>query len=178
MTGVQTCALPIYVERVEYYLNWQFIGESTDRENDFRYEWNLENYHFRRGNKTVTVKAFDQDGQVSRPDENVSVRVRLMPATSVEEPQGHLPTEFKLGHNYPNPFNPVTRIDYALPIRSDVDLHVYDVSGRHIASLVDDTQPAGEYTASWRADDVPSGVYVYTLNAEGFYEKKKCLVIK
>lgn len=166
------------VERVEYYLNWQFIGESTDRENDFRYEWNLENYHFRRGNKTVTVKAFDQDGQVSRPDENVSVRVRLMPATSVEEPQGHLPTEFKLGHNYPNPFNPVTRIDYALPIRSDVDLHVYDVSGRHIASLVDDTQPAGEYTASWRADDVPSGVYVYTLNAEGFYEKKKCLVIK
>jgi hypothetical protein len=77
--------------------------------------------------------------------------------------------QFALGQNSPNPFNPATSIGYALPVGGHVCLDVYDVTGRHIRTLVDEFRPKGEHTVCWNGVDgtgtsVSSGVYFYTLS--------------
>ncbi|MEE9186519.1 MAG: endonuclease/exonuclease/phosphatase family protein, partial [Bacteroidota bacterium] len=81
-----------------------------------------------------------------------------------------VPKRFSLDQNYPNPFNPVTTIRYGLPHPSDVRLHVYDILGQHIMTLVDEQREPGNYQVVWggRSEDgrrVGSGVYFYTLRA-------------
>ncbi|RPH90780.1 MAG: T9SS C-terminal target domain-containing protein, partial [Calditrichaeota bacterium] len=166
------------VERVEYYYQWHFLGESIDRDNQFAFTWNLNNYRLKRGNLTITVKAFDADGQVTRPDDGVSSTIRLVAAAAVDDAEGRIPQEFRLGQNYPNPFNPITRIDYDLPVHSQVDLDVYDLSGRCVAALVDSPHAPGQYTVAWDAVEVPSGVYFYRLSTESFTHGIKCVLLK
>ena len=94
-----------------------------------------------------------------------------------------LPTEFELGENYPNPFNPTTLIQYALPEDAHVSLEVYDMMGRRVATLINGQLAAGRYESSWngRSDSgspVASGVYLYRLTAGTFSETKTMLLMK
>ncbi|HEX5131233.1 MAG TPA: multicopper oxidase domain-containing protein, partial [Candidatus Krumholzibacteria bacterium] len=79
-----------------------------------------------------------------------------------------LPTAFALGQNAPNPFNPTTRIRFALPAQSRVLLVVYNVAGQKVATLIDDTAPAGYHTVELDATGLASGVYFYRLDAGSF----------
>lgn len=83
------------------------------------------------------------------------------------------PTGFELAQNYPNPFNPSTTISYTLPADASVSLRVYDMLGREVATIVNATQNAGRFTATWDGLDntrqaVSSGVYLYRLEAAPF----------
>lgn len=69
--------------------------------------------------------------------------------------------------NYPNPFNPATEISYSLPERSQVSLVVYDMLGRQVADLVNQSQPAGTHRVSFDASRLSSGIYLYRLQAGG-----------
>lgn len=89
-----------------------------------------------------------------------------------------LPTAFDLVQNYPNPFNPATTIDYALPKTARVSLKIYDVMGRVVADVVDDTKPAGYHTATFDASRLTSGTYFYRLQATDFVRTKKMTLIK
>ncbi|MDP8240909.1 MAG: Ig-like domain-containing protein [Candidatus Hatepunaea meridiana] len=80
---------------------------------------------------------------------------------------GSLPTEYSLSQNYPNPFNSTTHINFALPSRSEVRLAVWDMSGRLLEVIVSGNLPAGNHNATWTANDLPTGVYVFTLETEG-----------
>ena len=93
------------------------------------------------------------------------------------------PRKYALFSNYPNPFNPTTRIKYQIPVTSHVSLSVYDLLGRKVANLVDKQQPPGEYQVSWNASDRSSGVYIYQLVALGvnhkrYIQTKKMLLVK
>ncbi len=88
------------------------------------------------------------------------------------------PYYFKLSQNYPNPFNPITVISYQLSVISDVKLSVYDVLGREIAVLINNRQNAGIHTTQWNAQNFPSGVYFYRLQAGSFTETKKLILLK
>jgi hypothetical protein len=94
------------------------------------------------------------------------------------------PTTFALDQNFPNPFNPTTKIQYQLPTDSRVTLIVYDVLGREVTTLLNDIRPAGYHDAQWDAGNVASGVYFYRMEAEaltggsGFQQIKKLLVVK
>jgi hypothetical protein len=94
------------------------------------------------------------------------------------------PTTFALDQNFPNPFNPTTKIQYQLPIDSKVILKVYDVLGREVTTLLNDIRPAGYHDAQWDAGNVASGVYFYRMEAQpltggsGFLEIKKLMVVK
>ena len=76
-----------------------------------------------------------------------------------------LPTEVVLWGNYPNPFNPETVINYALPQTGHVRLAVYDMTGKTVAVLIDGVQPQGRHTVRFHADSLPTGTYVYRLTA-------------
>lgn len=96
--------------------------------------------------------------------------------TSIE--QTDKPASFWLHQNYPNPFNPQTIIRYALPRASRVRLAVYDVLGREIALLADGLQAAGAYEALFEAIDIPSGVYLYRLEAGDLIQTRVMLLAK
>jgi hypothetical protein len=80
--------------------------------------------------------------------------------------------------NYPNPFNPSTIIKYELPERNFVTIKVYDVLGNEIATLVNEEKPAGSYEVEFDAANLPSGIYFYQLQTEGYIETKKMLLLK
>jgi hypothetical protein len=73
-----------------------------------------------------------------------------------------------LRQNYPNPFNPQTTIAYSLPRSGWVTLRVYNVLGQHVATLVNGLKDAGTHTASWKADGVASGMYLYRVEVDGW----------
>ncbi len=75
--------------------------------------------------------------------------------------------DFELYQNYPNPFNPKTIINYELRINNFVELKVYDIAGREVATLVNDIMPAGKHEVEFNAEDLSSGVYFYSLNVDG-----------
>ena len=91
---------------------------------------------------------------------------------------GTVPEQYTLSDNYPNPFNPETRINYALPVQSYVRLMVYDMLGREVASLVDGIKPAGSYFANFDASRLSSGVYMYSLQTPGFRTVKKMVLVR
>jgi photosystem II stability/assembly factor-like uncharacterized protein len=92
-------------------------------------------------------------------------RSALSTTTGVGKELAPLPVAYALLQNYPNPFNPSTLIRYALPERSWVELGVYDLMGREVATLVEGTVEAGVQEAVWDAAGKASGVYYYRLNA-------------
>jgi hypothetical protein len=90
----------------------------------------------------------------------------------------YLPSEFKLAQNYPNPFNPSTRIEYQLSKSGYVTLKIYDILGREIKTLVEGNEKAGNYSVSFNATKLASGVYFYRLSANGFTSVKKMVLAK
>ncbi|MFA7564220.1 MAG: T9SS type A sorting domain-containing protein, partial [Candidatus Neomarinimicrobiota bacterium] len=80
--------------------------------------------------------------------------------------------------NYPNPFNSSTTIKYHLAETGDVRLSVFDLSGRLVAELFKGRQPAGDYHYLWSGDNLPSGVYLLSLQAGGKRVIQKCLLMK
>ena len=91
---------------------------------------------------------------------------------------GEIPTDFSLSQNYPNPFNPTTKISYAIPEASKVKLQIFDILGREVATLVNNSQQAGSYTIDFNASQLTSGVYVYKLTSQNHSVSKKMLLIK
>jgi hypothetical protein len=99
--------------------------------------------------------------------------------TSVREiAENEMPREYKLGQNFPNPFNPTTTIKYRIQELSFVTLKVYDVLGNEITSLVNEEKYVGSYEAKFDATVLPSGVYFYRIQAGSFVETKKMLLLK
>jgi hypothetical protein len=95
-----------------------------------------------------------------------------------ETMSGPVPGMYSLSANYPNPFNPFTRIDYTLPVSGMVNLTVYNILGQKVAELINAFQEPGWKTVSFDAGRLPSGVYTYRLTAGSFTDVKKMMVLK
>jgi hypothetical protein len=81
--------------------------------------------------------------------------------------------------NYPNPFNPTTTIVYKIAKQSSVLMRIYDITGREVQTVVNEVQSAGTYKADVRALNMASGVYFYTLEADGIkIGTKKMVLVK
>ncbi|HKW12993.1 MAG TPA: FlgD immunoglobulin-like domain containing protein, partial [Candidatus Krumholzibacteria bacterium] len=97
---------------------------------------------------------------------------------------GNSPVAFALHANVPNPFNPITTISYDVPARgADVNISIYDVSGRLVRGLVHEHRAAGVWSAQWNGEDdrgqhVASGVYFYRMRAGEFVDTKKMVLLK
>jgi hypothetical protein len=89
-----------------------------------------------------------------------------------------LPTRFELEQNYPNPFNPTTTLDYAIPEDAHVSLRLFDLLGREVLTLVNEAQKAGRYSVPLDASQLASGVYIYRIQAAGFVNVKRMMLLK
>jgi Secretion system C-terminal sorting domain len=98
--------------------------------------------------------------------------------TEVTNPQDLLPVIFELFQNYPNPFNPTTMIRYSIPQSSFVNLKVYDILGREVATLVNEEKQPGQYEIEFNAYQLFSGIYFYRLHAGSFIQAKKMILLK
>ena len=98
--------------------------------------------------------------------------------TGVSQSGNEIPNEFKLYNNYPNPFNPVTKINFDLPKQSYVKLTVYDITGREAETLINGILNAGVLNYDWDASGYSSGVYFYRITAGDFSDIKKMILIK
>ena len=98
--------------------------------------------------------------------------------TSVPSEPNPIVQEFGLFQNYPNPFNPTTAISYQIPKTSFVSLKIYDAVGKEISELVNQFQPAGNYSIDFNADNLSSGVYLYRLEANDYVASRKMILLK
>ncbi len=97
----------------------------------------------------------------------------------VQQISNNLPDEFKLEQNYPNPFNPKSNIKYQIAKSSLVTLKVFDILGREVSELVNQKQEAGSYNITFDASGLASGIYFYSLYADGAkIDSKKMVLIK
>lgn len=107
-----------------------------------------------------------------------SDRFIIQHASAVNGEPGETPSEIKLNQNYPNPFNPTTQISYQLPQQSEVLLEVYDLTGKLITTLVNETVSAGIHSVTLDAQNLSSGVYIYRLQTGARTLSRKLTVIK
>ncbi|MCH8928110.1 MAG: T9SS type A sorting domain-containing protein, partial [Candidatus Marinimicrobia bacterium] len=93
---------------------------------------------------------------------------------------------YELKQNFPNPFNPITTIEYSLETRSDISLIIFNLNGQEVARLVDEEKGAGKHSVKWDASDLASGIYFYRLQANptsvlragNFVRTKKMVLLK
>ena len=95
----------------------------------------------------------------------------------------NIPSIFSLSQNYPNPFNPVTKLDYNLPLRSKVNISIYNVLGQEIKTLVNGVKEYGYHSTTWNGQDnvgreLASGVYFARITSQGFTKTRKMLLVK
>ena len=88
------------------------------------------------------------------------------------------PREFGIQNNYPNPFNPITTINYSIATFSEVNISIYSMAGEFIHRLVNSSQQPGEYAIQWNASNSPSGLYFVKLISEDKVAEQKVLLIK
>jgi hypothetical protein len=99
--------------------------------------------------------------------------------------QDNLPSAFNLKQNFPNPFNSTTIIKYTIgdvktrhAVSQHVNLSIYNLLGQKVATLVSQKQSAGEYSVSWPAENLSSGIYYYQLTTDNFRQIRKMILIK
>ena len=124
------------------------------------------------------------DGKISFPELFIAADGKMWALGSsifVEEQKPI--TEFELKQNFPNPFNPETTIKYVLAENGPVTLHIYNMTGQVVRTLVNERQAAGRYSIRWDGKDdhglsVSSGIYFYSLSTEKFHAVKKLMMLK
>ena len=110
------------------------------------------------------LKQMDYDGNYEYSDE-----------VFVDNPA---PVDYTLQQNYPNPFNPVTIISYSLPVKSEVELVIYNALGEGVMQLENEEKEAGRYSVKFNATELTSGIYFYRLQAGEFVETKKMVLLR
>ena len=100
------------------------------------------------------------------------------PITYLRENENSLPPIFELLVNHPNPFNPTTTISFSIPQREKVEIVIYDLLGRKVTELIDETLSAGRHSIDFDGSNLSSGTYIYKITAGQFSESKKMVLIK
>ncbi len=98
--------------------------------------------------------------------------------TGVEEVSAPLPSAYSLQQNYPNPFNPSTSFEFSIPRDEFVSLKIYNLLGKEVATVVQETLPAGRHRVAWESAGLPSGIYFYRLQAGAFSQTRKLTLLR
>ena len=108
---------------------------------------------------------------------NLHGRLDCNEVTNSDE-ESDLKHYYNLKQNYPNPFNPNTMISFSLARNENVSLEVFNLQGRSVIKLIDESLPSGEHSVHFNAHNLSSGVYFYKISTSSFIKTKKMLLIK
>jgi hypothetical protein len=120
------------------------------------------------------VCSYNQFGYSAFSNEAIPVIIIV----SVSNSEVSNPNEYFLHQNYPNPFNPGTKIAFTIPVKTFIDLSVYDVAGNEIRNIVRSDLAEGNYVFDFDGADFPSGIYFCRLFAGDFSSSRKMLLVK
>jgi photosystem II stability/assembly factor-like uncharacterized protein len=134
---------------------------------------NLYHFDFVKIGNLIYGYAISTDGTVIKLCDSI-----LIVITGNKNKDVDAPSDYELGQNYPNPFNPNTNIEFKIPKEGMVTLKVYDILGHELTVLMDEKLHPGKFNVRWDADNFPSGVYYYKLQAGDFSETKKMILLK
>lgn len=98
--------------------------------------------------------------------------------TFLEPISTEIPKNYSLTQNFPNPFNPSTKIEFSIPITSFTKLTIFDLSGKIVITLINEKLSAGKYSINWNSGGIASGIYFYRIEAGKFVQSKKMVVLK
>jgi aminopeptidase N len=135
--------------------------------------------YFWQFNRQPTAFAFDPNNDIVLKQGTTTAGIVGITAHNEE-----VPGVFSLGQNYPNPFNPVTNIRFDIPKRADVEISIYDITGRIVSTVFNGVSDPGKYTAEFDGTNISSGVYYYEIRATElatgkiFRDVKKMIMIK
>ena len=106
-----------------------------------------------------------------------------MDASLINPHEGDVPENFKLHDNFPNPFNPFTKINYDIPDKNFVEIIIYNLVGEKVTTLSSEIKDSGTYSAHWNGrnsygKEVGTGIYIYQLIADNYRITKKMLLLK
>ena len=132
-------------------------------------DYTFEDKNLNTGKYNYRLKQIDNNGNYEYYDLNTVMEVGV-------------PTKYDMSQNYPSPFNPVTKIDFDLPLDSRVSIILYDITGREVKSLVNDQRTAGYYTVQMDGSALSSGTYFYRIMTKSagqdFVMTKKMVLVK
>ena len=145
---------------------WETIGfvEGNGNSNSPKYYNYLDSDIGESGKYYYRLKQIDNDGTYEYSD--------------ITEVDVGTPDNFYLSQNYPNPFNPATKIDFTLPKKQIVTLRVYNILGEMVQEIINGEKPAGSYSVTFNASNLPSGVYIYRLETQDFAQNRKMTLLK
>ncbi len=154
----------------------QFVQKFTSA-GDSVWNFNLQGVNYWSIGKYPSIDNTGNVYLVSERQSGVMITKYGIPI-GIQNINSEIPGKFSLSQNYPNPFNPATNIKLQIPESGLVRLVVFDVTGREVAELVNETLNAGEYKVDFNASGLTSGVYFYRLQTKSFTEVKKMTLIK
>ena len=165
------------------YRNGEFAGYTmTNAEGNYSINGLAAGYYyvfvdkpgFNESSTVMVNTAYDITGSPL----NASADFSVTSTTTVKADPAVRPTEFVLDQNYPNPFNPTTSIRYSLPTAGNVTLKVFDIIGKEVATLVNGYQQTGQYTVTFNASNLSSGLYFYRLETGSVKQVRKMVLLK
>ena len=110
-------------------------------------------------------------------EEPYEFTLEFEPTTDIEN-ETVVPDDFALFQNFPNPFNPTTILKYGLPEESNIKIEIFNMLGQSVGVLVNTEKSAGYYETTWNAENLPSGIYLINISAEGLSSKKSFTQVK
>jgi hypothetical protein len=160
--------------KIEYSSNngatWEIVTESTPSTGI--YLWTVPSIHTIQALVKITNVIDEQINDQS------DAPFTIEPTTSAENFQSNIPDQFELWQNYPNPFNPMTTIYYGVPYEASIEILIFDVLGNSVMQFTKENQNAGYHTIEINAENIPSGIYFYRLQAGDFIQTKKMALMK
>ncbi len=119
-----------------------------------------------------------QAGTLRNPDIRSTVDLTAIVNPTAVETENTLVTDYYLAQNFPNPFNPSTKINFGLKKSTNVEINVYNILGNKVATLVNEFKPAGNHSVLFNAKNLSSGIYFYKIVTNEFVQTRKMLMLK
>ncbi|RPI18496.1 MAG: T9SS C-terminal target domain-containing protein [Ignavibacteriae bacterium] len=166
LTKVRTFALPPFgVDSV----SWELIAADSFNVDLRKKYWNYQ--------------LIEYDGSHGMHNPRFAVQVLQNDLIGVQSISNEVPISYALSQNFPNPFNPSTKINFSIPRTDNVMLKIYDINGQEVYTLVNEKLNAGKYSATWnsvndRGNSVASGVYFYKIISGDYVEAKKMILVR
>jgi hypothetical protein len=131
------------------------------------------NYRSRRGQSDTQYPV-----SLTQSYNRANIQFEISTITGIGNEVASIPQVYSLDQNFPNPFNPTTKINFSIPKQGHVSLKIYDVLGKEIMTLVNENRTAGNYAVEFNGGNLASGAYFYRIEAGDFRDIKRMILIK